>query len=294
MPNNIYNNLSDQDLKRSYWYVTHRVILRKVGILALTIVSGGLFLFGVGGLVNHYLIGYSDQVALEKDITGAKLNYSLLAELNTPQNLQILETKVLNSGQGYYDLISEVVNPNSTWTVEEFDFYYLIGEEQTNLKSDFILPGQNKFVMYLNYARDKNFNAANLVIENIKWKKVSDFQALQQKIMQFDYQNMAIVSSQDGDLSDKGQVAQVSFDVLNKSSYNFWEPRFVVLIKKRDILVGVTQTILNGLNSGEKKSHSINLFQNIPRVVTMEIFPDINILDPNIFKGFGLEPGEAK
>ena len=35
MPNNIYNNLSDDQLKAGYWYVTHRVLLRKLGIFIL-------------------------------------------------------------------------------------------------------------------------------------------------------------------------------------------------------------------------------------------------------------------
>ena len=79
------------------------------------------------------------------------------------------------------------------------------------------------------------------------------------------------------------------FDVINKSAYNFWQPRFVVFVLKRDKVIAVTQTILDSINSGEQKTESLNIFQAIPRGVDLKIVPDINILNPDVFKSFEVD-----
>lgn len=292
MPNNIYNNLSQDELKVSYWYVTHRVLLRKIGIMVLAVVSGVLLLYGIYGLIDFYLLGGRENAAIEKSLSAGGLNYTLLAEANRPTDLAVLDTTILKGAGSSYDIISEISNPNVQWDVESFDYYYMIGEAKTNVKTDFILPNSSKYVLYPNYESDAGAAEANLVIENIKWKKVSDFDLLAEKILQFNFENKVILSSKSSSLSKKESVTNIRFDVLNKSSYNFWEPRFIVLLLRGDALVAVTQVVVDGLASGEKKTESVNLFQTIPSGATMEIFPDIDILNPDVFKGF--EQGLAR
>lgn len=292
MPNNIYNNLSQDELKVSYWYVTHRILLRKIGIMLLAVVSGVLLLYGIYGLINFYLLGGKENVSIEKALSTGALNYNLLAEANKPKELAVLDTTILKGAGRAYDIISEVSNPNLQWAVESFDYYYLIGEEKTNVKTDFILPNSSKYVLHLNYENDAGAAEANLVIENIKWKKISDYELLAEKILQFDFENKIILFSKSGGLSEKESVTNIRFDVLNKSAYNFWEPRFIVLLLRGDALATVTQVVVDGLASGEKKTESINLFQTIPSGARLEIIPDVNILDPNVFKGF--EQGLAR
>jgi len=294
MPNNIYNNLSNDELKAGYWYVTHRVLLRKIGISILAIAAGGLLLYGVYGLIQYYVTDRLANLALESDLAKAKLDYSLLAELNAPKGLQILETQAIKSRANYYDLVTEIVNPNQQWLVESFDYYYLINAEKTNIKTDFILPGQDKYVMYLNYESPKTVASANIIVENIKWKKVANYQMLAEKIFKFDFENQKVISSAQSDLSGKEPAANISFDILNKGPYSFWEPCFKIFLYRKEKLIGITQATVDSIASGEKRSLSINVFQNVPRGIELVILPDINILDPQIFKGIGQGSGELK
>ena len=87
-------------------------------------------------------------------------------------------------------------------------------------------------------------------------------------------------------LSQKGSVSKIHFDVLNGSVYNFWEPKFIVLLTRSNVLIGAIPVVIDGLNNGEKKSEDINVFQALPSGITLEIVPDVNILDPEVFKGF--------
>ena len=287
MPNNIYNNLSDQDLEKGYWYVSHKVLLRKIFVVTLSVIAIIFIGYGVLGLVKFYLVDRSARLAIENSLGQPKLNQELLAEVNNPQDLQIFGTEIVSAGEGSYDLVTEVLNPNAKWYVESFDYYYLIEEEQSTVNTNYILPGQTKYVLELNYLSDQKFNDADLIIENIKWKKVFDYEALAAKQLLFDFEEAQVLSSEQSGLSDQGSVASVRFDIINKSSYNYWEPQFIVLLYKRDSLVGVTRILVDGLNSGEKKTENVNLFQTVPLATDISIIPDINILDPDVFKGFG-------
>jgi hypothetical protein len=294
MPNNIVENLSNDQLKAGYWYVTHRVILRKVGIMILAIFSGILLLFGVKGLVDYYIMDRPTRLAIESSIVNPKLNNNLLKEINTPRTLQIIETNVIKKDDKVYDIATEVFNPNAQWYVKSFDYYYKLGDEKTNTKEGYILPGQNKFVLYLNYRATGNFSGAQIMIENIEWEKVANYAEMQEKFISFVFEDATILSPNQSGLSDNEKIANLSFTVLNKSTYNYHEPKFIIFLYKGGSLEAVTQTVLDSIMSGEKKTDSFNLFQSIPRGTDMIIVPDINILDPTVFKGFDVGPGTLK
>jgi len=150
MSNIIYDNLSNKELETGYWYVTHRVLLKKIGIFILAIVSGGLLLYGTIGLINHYLVGRSANLALEADLMKNKLDQSLLAEINKPKDLQVLETTVIESDSSSFDFVTTVVNPNAQWAVESLDYYFSFGQDKSNVRSEYILPEQEKYLLFLN------------------------------------------------------------------------------------------------------------------------------------------------
>jgi hypothetical protein len=292
MSNNIYNNLSDDELKVSYWYVTHRVLLRKLGIAVLGLIGLGLVLYGAWGLINFYGIANTQSDEIAGAVGQDKLNYDLLAEANKPRDLVVLDTQVISSGDGLIDAVSQIQNPNLQWYVESFDYYYLFGETQTETQSSFILPGQTKFALQL--GTETLPGNPNLVVDNIKWQKVSDYESLAEKMLQFEIRSAKITSSKQTGISDKESIATVDFEVVNKSFYNYWDPVFVVLVYRGDSVIAATKTTLKGINTGEVKTESINLFQAIPSGAQLQIVPDINILDPSVFKGFSNTSGEKK
>jgi len=294
MPNNIYNNLSEKELKYSYWYVTHRVLLRKLGILALAVVVGALLVYGVVLISGYYIKDTGDTQALANRLSQDKLNLALLAESNKPLDLAVGETRVLRGNKGAVDFITEIVNPNVQWAVEALEYYYLIGEEKTELEQGYILPGQTKYLLHFNYPSASTSVSVRLVLEKINWKKVVDFASMQEKTIDFEIKNAKITSVVKPTAEAPESVTNLSFDVFNKSPYSFWEPRFVILLERSGQLVAVAETQLSSLASNEKKTESLNLFQNLSVSTQITIIPDINILDPGVFKGFDSGSGEIK
>jgi hypothetical protein len=178
--------------------------------------------------------------------------------------------------------------------VESFDYSFEFGGEKTNVKTDFLLPEQKKYVLYLNVPTTKTISTAELKMENVKWKKIPDYKNFFEKFNQFEFQNVTLLSSKKSGLSEKGAVANIRFDILNKTPYSFWEPKFVVLLSQRGSLIGVSQVALADLKTGEKRTESFNLFQELSDSTQIEVVPDINILDPAVFKSFDNSSGELK
>jgi hypothetical protein len=294
MPNNIYNNLSDEDLKVSYWYVTHRILLRKVGIGALMVFSLGILVYGIVNLINFYSTGEQAIATLTADVSEEKFNVALLAEASKPKGLTVGETKVLKGKKGYVDFVTELFNPNIQWTVQSFEYYYLIGEDKTEMRTEFVLPGQEKYLIFYNHLSSTTSVNAQLVIENIEWDKIANFQSLQDKMLAFDFEDAKVLPATKSGISGEEDISTISFDILNKTSYNFWEPRFVVLMTRGDKMIAVTDIYVDGLATGERKEESVNMFQSLPSSTKLQIVPDINILDPAVFKGFDVGSGELK
>lgn len=283
----IYNDeTTDKNLKYGYWFVTHKVMLHKLGILILAAASGALLLYGAWGVFDYYILSRDKNLAVEKEITSSKLNYALLSEINKPKNLQVLSVSSLNGGEGKVDLVAEVANPNVQWAVESFDYHFFSGERKTAVKSGFILPGHTKFVLDLGFASLTGFPNPELSVENIKWKKTANFKELESKVIDFDFANKKALSAKRSGASAKSAVSTVEFDVINRSAYSFSEPKFIVLFYGGGNLVGADQAVLDSLVTGETKNVNLNIFQDIPAGAEVRIYPDINILDPAAFKGF--------
>ncbi len=294
MSNNIYNNLSEKELKYSYWYVTHRVFLRKLGVLALASCSIGLLIYGLFLVSSYYIEDASKSRDLAASLSQDKLNLELLAESNKPRDLQVSETRVLRGNQGMVDFVATIFNPNVQWAVDKLEYYFLNGEDKTELATAYILPGQEKYLLHFNYPSSNTGLQVRIIIETVHWQKVVDFTAQQENAVNFEITNAAITSIIKPGKETTESVTNVTFDVLNRSAYSFWEPRFVVLLERGDQLIAVAETHLSTLGSNELRKESINLFQTLPASTQLRVVPDINILDPNVFKGFNIEVGERK
>jgi len=291
---NIYNNLSEKELKYSYWYITHRVFLRKLGILVLAAVSVGLLIYGITLITTYYLKSTSDTEKIAEKMAQEKLNLQLLAEANKPKDLVVSETRVLRGNKGSVDFMTEIINPNTQWAVDSLQYYYTEGGAKTDMETDYVLPGQTKYLLHFNYPSTSTSLAVRLVLEKVNWKKVVDFDTMQKSMIDFEVKNAKVSSVAKVTEATPESVTNISFDIFNKSAYSFWEPRFVILLERGGDLVAVAETNLAALGSNEKRTESINLFQNIPASTQITIIPDINILDPGVFKGFDVGSGEKK
>ncbi len=287
----IYKNLSEKEMKLGYWFVTNKILLRRMVIVVLLIFTISTMFYGLFGLIKHYLWSSGDIEKSINRIGQPKLNYELLVELNTPQSLTIKDPAVIKSN-GTLNLAVEVFNPNASWFLESFDYYFKSGAQETEKRTDFVLPGQNKMLYKLNYSDQPTFNNPQLVVENPRWRKVANYRSLEEKFIDFRISDVVLRREQSSD----GSVSftNLQFEISNLTAFSYFEPKFTAMIYKGNRLVGIAPIFLQELNSGQKVRKNINFFMSYDPNAKVLIEPDINILAPDSFKAVGFDSGELK
>ncbi len=279
------SELSGKQIKFGYWYASHKLLLRRLGILALAFFDLLIILLVFYGLIQYFFIGRGQVNALYQDLTSDKLNYGYLTELSEPQPLAINMVEVLRGSEGYYDLVAEINNPNNSWYVEELTYHFVANEFSGLSQTDFILPLQQKFVMNLHVPSAITISNPQLVIDNIKWKKVAFYENLRDKILNLEVVEPTFISENQiggGELN----INRVEAVIKNNSAYNFWDIKLKVLLYREDTLVYVNEVPIRILNSGNSYNMAFNIFNGVTRPNKIYIFPEIDILDPESFKGF--------
>jgi hypothetical protein len=297
MPNNIYNDkFEEKKRKLSYFIATHRVMFRRIFIGIASLVAGALVLWGVISLLNAYVFNYGSDRDAQQAIVTDKIDYQEVSEASSPAPLQKNDVKLFydSSRDGSTDFVAEVFNPNTTWMVESFEYYFTYGPNKTPRKVDFVLPTQTKFVLELNYELESKFTNADIIIENVKWKKVSNFAELEDKFMQFKVKNVKLQSSKQTKISGEVDFSTIAFDVYNEGTYNFWDPKFVILVYSNKRLVAASQYVMDDISAGEKVSSKVIIPEKFQINSSVLIVPDINILDSDVFKGYDVGSGELK
>ncbi|MBT4722925.1 hypothetical protein HN958_04085 [Candidatus Falkowbacteria bacterium] len=295
MSNNIYSDKNkDRQFKFSYWYVSNRVLLRRIFIAVLGLVALFFIVYGLRGLITTFISEKYENEQVYNALLEDNLNQDVIAEVSQAKDLIIKDTKMIATSRGEFDIVGQIENPNQTWVVEQFDYYFEFGDNRTTTKTDFVLPGQKKVLTEIGFSTEKLSNNVDVVIVDVKWKKVSNFEPLAEKMLQFDYQNVVINKSVTEKEGEKLEVTFLEFDIINKSSYNYWSPKFYVLIYNENNLIGVRQVVLDSISSSEIVEKSLAIYNSLPTKSQIQIVEDINILDPEVIKGFGNGSGELK
>lgn len=283
---------ADAQLEFGYWWVGHRSVVKNVLLLSCMVISGFLLLYGLYGLTDYYLLSYSVNKKLYEP-RAVNLNWNYLAQISMPDSLILDTVKVVRANENY-DLIVPVKNPNDKWYVEKLTYHFDFSGQATPTKIKYVLPLQTVYLAELNLPRQGTGLSADLVVEDIQWKKEPAFQSLYDKFYQFDVTDISYVAAQQTGIEGAEPVNQVKFKIKNVSPQNFWDLELVILLYGGTQLRGVNVYNLPSLDALEQKEIVINWPGALPPINKVNVIPQIDILDPNVYKGFEETPGELK
>ncbi|TAL18982.1 hypothetical protein EPN90_04965 [Patescibacteria group bacterium] len=275
------NDLTEKQLKFGYWYITHKLKLRRVLILILLIIDAGLLLFSVGFAVKLYLIDYVRDVRLERELGRNLVNPAAIAAALAKPLLR-KEVQVLDGGKGLVDVYAEISNPNlnywATWTGQ------FVGENTTTTKkTEYVLPGETKSVIDLGLESPSRMAGARYEISDFAWHKVNphlvpDYPRYRDDHLKFEVSDAQFASTASAD--GKGVVSRVSFTVTNHSAYGYWTVNFLAKLYRGTALVAVNSVELQQLETGEVRNVDLIWVQDLAAISKVEITPSVNILDP--------------
>jgi len=267
--------------KREVWWLEHRLLLKKIALGIFVIFDACLVLFATWLFLDAYAISYDSEQSSVAALAG--LGQDELRDFSqneAARPLVISKTEVFSSGdENSFDLFATVTNPNSDWYAT-FKYGFQIKNGKTEELSGFILPSEERpFVIFKGTTAKST--ETDLILSEVEWYRIDPHQIFDYSIWLTDRQleiTNAIFSRGD-DLTPPG----LSFTAANKSAYGFYRPSFLAVLWRGGSVAGVMRLSTAELKSGEIQNFSARWSGAVPAVSKIEIFPEINLLDPAVY-----------
>lgn len=271
---------TSKELKWSFWYIQHKALLYRVGLISLVLINIGFFVFSIWKW-GAYLWGIEAHRRLEQGLA-ASVNYTGIHSHFGAQPVQVLNTNVFSSSQSKTDIVAELLNPNKQFLVT-FDYYFAIGDQKTPSQAGFLLPGESRPVAYLGLEADF-IGSPGIVLENIKYRRISNrltVDPLGWQTYRLNFQATEFVFLQS--LAQEGNNPDaVQFKLTNASPYSYVDVDFYVALLQDGQTVGILPLHIDVINSLETKNIDLRSF--VPKSISaITLYPIINVYNEDVF-----------
>ncbi len=281
-------DFSTSEFKLGYWYVTHKLLLRRILIGILT--AWSVVTIGIGLVVwgQYLFVGYWD----DEDLLSAHLtsfqNYAAVQPAYEAQTLAFDRSAVFQSADGRYDFYTPVTNPNDDF-IAYVDFRYVAAQDETALATATILPRATQSLTLYGHPTPTYPSQARLIVEDVRWQRVNpnaipDAAAFMQPRLAFRVSDFTFTrpNSGEGNLSTR-----IAFQLTNDSVYSYWEPVFQVLLQRGNTTVGVLPLSVEEFRAKEVRDIEIYTFAELTQVDSIEVVPLVNVFDSNTYIAVG-------
>jgi hypothetical protein len=268
--------LTKKQFKYAYWISTHKKRIKLGIIIGLIILN--IFLISI--LIFKTTFYFKDQKNYQIMIDSLSKNlidYELFREKSKPKDLVVLLINSVKSEKQKYDAISQIENLNSQWAAQ-YNYQFILNGQKGKIKTNFILPNEQKFLMDFNFETLTKNPIVELNIINIQWKRIKNLSKIPKT--QFETKNIKYSPTGSYIAPDKKiSVNQVNFEIINNSSYGFWESAFKVILYHEKNIVGINIIPVKQFLSREKKFLSTSWVNFLPSVTKVFIEPEVDILN---------------
>lgn len=286
---------TDQELKQAFWLAAHKEQIIKIitfTLLLLSVVFWGITIFG---LVKYFIIDGPKSAALEQSLKYDYVDYSYWREAHKPKDLSFSGVQIFSLGANRYDLVVKTVNDNPNWAVKKIKYKFnFSGRVVEEIKETFILPGETKYLIDLGV--DSDIPASNVAfeVEEVKWQRVQDYSALKDRALNFEISNTNFAYAGELQIGGKANFSKTSFTFRNNTVYNFWEMGFYVVLHQGAGISGINYIVKNYIDAGSGYNIDVLWHQNTGRPDKVEVIPEVNILDPAVYRPIQGGTGEVK
>lgn len=276
--------MTEDELKVGYWWVTHRIQVKKAGTIVLGVFGTLLCLYGAYGFIDWFFITGPRERAEIALLTRNLTDYKAFREAHKPQDVEIDSAESLSAGSDSQDVFARVENPNTEWWVE-FDYRFTVPGAELPIRHGFLLPGE------AGYLRDLGVKAARtgspeLAVTNVAWHRVDahriqpNYPSWAATRLQFDVKDVAFTPPAP---QDPLAISRATFTVVNNSAFSYWNVTFFVALKAGSAIVGVNSVAISELRAGESRQVDASWFNDLPHVDTVEVTPEVNVLDTRVY-----------
>lgn len=281
-----YHPLSDQELEKSYWFITHKIFIKRLGYSLFIGIDLILIVFSAYKMINYYSTESKEYSQAMQDFYIPAINHEA-TKLNQPANLEIDDVKILNSGQTTdgkkYDLIAKIYNPNDNFRID-FAYQFIFNGNKLPERSSFILPKETKVITA--YSLAENPSTAKVMITKASMQRISAKEISNPPEFVKNHLNFSLKNAEIKSLNTPKDLYKVSFDLSNETIYNYWDINLTILLYNGAEIIGINEISLEKFLSGETRPVEINWYEFLPSNIKVSIIPEIDIFNPEVYMDF--------
>ena len=198
------------------------------------------------------------------------------------EDLMVEEKGFLENGTiGRADLYAKIYNPNSILGSGNFEYEFIAKDESgqvilTKKNSNFILPGESKYVIENNIEIAKIPSSIDIVITKTDWTEFRN---------QYEKPQIKVVNKQYGQISSGSGFSEAIGLLKNESPFDFGVINVIVLLRNSsNNIIALNSTEIRTVRSGENRDFRslwTNRFSG--DVVGVDVQTEVNVFDMDVY-----------
>ncbi|MAF13365.1 MAG: hypothetical protein CMI53_00525 [Parcubacteria group bacterium] len=271
------NKVSNFQLKISYWYVTHKLQLRRLLVALLVALIVALFGFSI---FRASIILFVEDKELEQTLsllTTDAINYEYFHEVNKPRELKIVSFDAVDGREKRFDFIAQVQNSNEKWVATDVLFQLISGGKVIAEKRSFVYPNETKFVAI--FGQEVLSGNPVLRIADVKWRRYLGFNEFAEPRLRFVVGETDFKAARESGIKGELPISTLNFEVSNKSGFSYWQTGIYIVLLSGQKIVAANYTTLDQFLSGETRTVEMRWYESLPTINEIQVLPEVDILD---------------
>ncbi|MFW5888421.1 MAG: hypothetical protein ACOCVY_01760 [Patescibacteria group bacterium] len=273
--------ISLKKLKAGLWYVEHRAFFRKTLLVIFVLFIVGMWLYIITGFGVYIFKGMEEDKKMINSLTNQGLKLGLQSRTASDNDLNYSSITTFKRGDKH-DLMVKIKNPEERYWAE-FDYCFTQANEEIDCRTNFILPGESKYILSLSHEFNSRSNI-DFDIESIDWQainfhKIPNWEQYKKEHLNFEFTDVKYNSGNNNEYSDKINLNSLKFNAYNNTSYGYWKANVNILLYNSGKIVGINSYTIDRFNAGEKEKVELVWPGNMGEVTDVSIVPDLNIMD---------------
>jgi hypothetical protein len=279
--------VSMKTLEAGLWWAKNRRVLRITLITFLILVSIVTWGYSLYGLGSYLLVGMNADNQTIKNFMQSNLIGQNYLDQGLSKNLTLSSVGYL-ANDSKYDLYLQATNPNARWWTT-FDYCFSRPNGEKSCGSDFILPGENKYILSLGQTFSADPGDINFSYNNVSWNKINNHVIADRTNYRAEHLNVAVKNqlftpAESNAASEKISLNSLTFTLINNSAYSYWEMPMSIILTNGRRIVYINHYTISDFISYESRDVKITWPGTVSGVTNINITPDVNILDQGVYQ----------
>ena len=271
------DQVSNFNLKLSYWYVSNKLKLKKVLIVFLILFNILLFGFAIYKAVK--ILFFDDKILFQNlnVLTQSAIDYQYFRQANQPAELEVIDFNAVNVGGGRVDYVAKVKNPNPKHIARQAVFELVAGGQVVAEKTTFFYPQEEKYVMI--FGQSGVSATAVLRVKDTVWRRINQPEKFFPERLLFAITDVDFKTARETGLRGELPISTLTFNIANNSAYGYWTVGTYIVLYSGSQVVGANYISFDNFRSGEKRPAEVRFYENIASVSRVDVVPEVDLLD---------------